>query len=278
MRIACCQIIPEVTDPAGNEARALEAIAAAVAGGARIVVLPELTNSGYVFRSDDETRTAATPADGPVLQGWAEQAAKGDALVIGGFAELAPDGRVFNGLALLDGGGVRAVYRKLHLWDEESRWFERGDAPAPVIDTEHGRIGLAVCYDLEFPELTRGLALQGAELIVIPTNWPHEQPPAGGRPILHTLAATTAYLNKVFVAVCDRAGSERGLEFEGGSVIADPDGALVAGPVADRGVETIVADCDLSRSRDKRTSERNDAFADRRPELYSGSLRGIAEP
>ena len=272
MRVACCQIAPDVADPAVSGAAAGEAIAAAVAGGAQIVVLPELANSGYVFRSEAEVRAAATPADGEVLASWAAAAAGGDAVVIAGFCELAPDGAIHNSAAVLDGGGVLAVYRKLHLWDEEQRWFMPGSDCAPVLDTCHGRIGVAVCYDLEFPELTRGLALAGAELIALPTNWPRDPNPPDDRPILHSLASVTAYLNKVYVAVCDRCGSERGLEFEGGSAIVAADGALVAGPVKDRGAATITADCDLRRARDKRSGPRNDAFADRRPGCYAVAL------
>jgi 5-aminopentanamidase len=271
VRIACCQFAPDVGDPGGNVRRAREAIASAVAAGARIVILPELVNSGYIFRSAEEARVAAVPADGDLFSGWAQEAASAEALVIGGFCELAPGGRLFNSLALVDGTGVRAVYRKLHLWDEEARWFTPGEQPAPVIPTKYGRIGLAICYDIEFPELTRGLALRGADLIALPANWPRDEPP-DGRPVLHSLAAMTAYWNRVFVAVCDRSGTERGCEFEGGSVIAGPDGALRAGPVRDRGTETLYADVDLAQARDKRTSEHNDAFADRRPEHYDGGL------
>lgn len=271
MRIACCQTCPDVASPGDSVLLARESIARAVAEGAQIVVLPELCTSGYVFREADEARAAATPADGELLQGWAAEAARGDALVIGGFCELAPDGRLFNSSALVDGSGVVEVYRKVHLWAQERLWFAPGEAPAPVVRTRHGTIGLAVCYDIEFPELTRGLALQGAELIALPTNWPRDEPP-DGRPVLHSLAAMTAYLNKVFVAVCDRCGTERGLEFEGGSVIAGPDGALRAGPVEDRGPRTIMADCELGQAADKRTSEHNDAFADRRPAHYVPAL------
>lgn len=271
MRVACCQIAPDVADPAVSAAEAGRAIATAVAGGAQIVVLPELANSGYVFHSETEVRAAATPADGDVLAGWAA-AVGGDAVVIAGFCELAPDGTIYNSAAVLDGDGVLAVYRKVHLWDEEQRWFAPGSDPAPVLDTRHGRIGVAICYDIEFPELTRGLALAGVELIALPTNWPRNPDPPDGRPILHSLASVTAYVNKVYVAVCDRCGSERGLEFEGASAIASADGALLAGSVKDRGVATITADCDLRRARDKRIGTRNDAFADRRPGCYPVGL------
>ena len=267
VRVACCQIAPDVDRPDRNVELALEAIAGAVAAGAQIVVLPELVNSGYVFGSLEEARAAAVPLDGELLAGWAREAARGDAVVVGGFCELAPDARLHNSSALVDGGGVRAVYRKLHLWGEEPRWFVPGDEPAPVIETRHGRIGLGVCYDIEFPELTRGLGLAGAELIALPANWPRDPLPPDGRPILHSVAATTAYLSKVYVAVCDRCGTERGVEFEGGSVIAGPEGGLLAGPVPDRGAE-------LAGAREKRSGEHNDAFADRRPAYYAHALTG----
>jgi predicted amidohydrolase len=272
IRIACCQFAPDVEHPSENPPRARAAIAAAIDSGAQLVVLPELCNSGYVFESVDETRAAAVTRDDELLRGWAQEAARANALVVGGFAELAPDGTLYNSSALVDRDGVRAVYRKLHLWDRESLWFAAGDDQAPVIDTPHGRIGLAICYDIEFPEVTRGLALDGAELIALPANWPHDSAPPDGRPILHSLAAVTAYHNKVFVAVCDRSGTERGVEFEGGSVIADPEGALRAGPVKNRGEEMLIADVEPAQARDKRTSERNDAFADRRPDRYVAAL------
>jgi predicted amidohydrolase len=246
------------------------AIAEGLGAGAQVIVLPELANSGYVFASAAEARVAAEPADGELLAGWASALGGSDAVLVAGFCELAEDGTVFNSSALLDAGGVRAVYRKLHLWGEEPRWFARGAEPAPVIDTAHGRIGLGVCYDLEFPELTRGLALGGAELIALPTNWPREQDGArpGGLAILSVLASAAAYHSKVFVAVCDRCGVERGLAFEGGSLIADRDGQLIAGPVDGHGPGTLFAECELGAARLKRSGPHNDAFADRRPEHY----------
>lgn len=272
-RVACCQIAPDVGHPEACLELALEAVAAAVDAGAQLVVLPELVTSGYVFTSVEEAQAAALGAE-EVAAGWARHAARGDAVVVGGFCERSRDGRLFNSSALVDRDGLRAVYRKLHLWGEERRWFSAGDQPAPVVDTRRGRIGLAVCYDIEFPELTRGLALAGAELIALPTNWPHDPVTPGGRPILHSLAATTAYLSRVYVAVCDRCGTERGLEFEGGSVIAGPDGDLRAGPVRDRGAETLLAECELIEARRKRNGDHNDVFADRRPAYYPPALTG----
>jgi predicted amidohydrolase len=202
-------------------------------------------------------------------------------VIIGGFCELGDDGRVFNSCALVDGGGVVAVYRKAHLWGEEPRWFVPGEDPAPVVDTRYGRIGLAICYDLEFPELTRGLALAGAELLALPTNYPLEPPVGpGGQPMLSVVASATAYLSRVFVAVCDRCGTERGLTFQGGSVIAAPDGALLASAPADHGEGLLEAEIALQEAADKRWGKHNDAFADRRPTLYGRhcGAQALAQP
>ena len=281
--VACCQTMPDVDDPQASAARARAAVRAAVDGGAQIVVLPELVHSGYVFRSEEEARAVAVPADGELLEGWAQEAARGEAVVIGGFCELGGDGRVFNSAAVVDGGGVLAVYRKLHLWNDEASWFTPGEEPAPVVSTRYGRIGVGVCYDIEFPELTRGLALGGADLIALPTNWPRASHGEGGEgesrelgesgePAPHLLARATAYLSRVFVAVCDRGGEERGLGFEGASVIAAPDGSVLAAARPGAGAEMLLARCDLGAARDKRTGPRNDAIGDRRPEHYASNL------
>src|ERR1700759_5116756 len=122
VRIACCQIAPDVESPAASAVLARTSIAAAIADGAEIVVLPELCTSGYVFRSAEGARAAATPADGELLRGWADEAARGDALVVGGFCELAPDGRLFNSSALVGRDGVVAVFRHALLWAQVGCW------------------------------------------------------------------------------------------------------------------------------------------------------------
>lgn len=269
VRVACCQIAPEVGDAPGNRRRAREAVRAAVAAGARLVVLPELCTSGYAFDSEEEARGLAQPAEGGALGDWADEAAAGDAVVVGGFAEAGDDGLVYNSAVVVDASGVLAVYRKLHLWDREKLVFEPGREPAPVVETRVGRIGVVICYDLYFPELVRGLALGGAELIALPTNSPRLPRPGRERPMEVTITAAQAHLNRVFFAVCDRCGPERGVEWVGGSVVCDENGWVVAGPPDDFGSGIVLADCDLARARDKAWGERNDVFGDRRPEVYA---------
>jgi predicted amidohydrolase len=267
VRVAVGQLAPVLGDLEGNRARALAAIDEAAAAGAQVVVLPELISSGYVFRDAAEARALAEPADGPTLRGWAARAAAHGIVVAGGFAEDAGE-LLHNSAALVDPSGVRAVYRKAHLWDRESLVFRPGDAPPPVVDTPHGRLGLMVCYDVEFPEWVRLAALQGAELLCVPTNWPREPRPAGERPMEVLRAMVAAATNRMAVACADRCGAERGVEWVGGSAIAGADGWLLAGPPPAAEPALLVADVDLAAARDKAVGPNNDALADRRPELY----------
>jgi 5-aminopentanamidase len=125
---------------------------------------------------------------------------------------------------LIDHGKVLAVYRKTHLWDREKLIFEAGSEPAPVIATSAGRIALMVCYDLEVPEMVRDVAQRGAQLIAVPANWPAGPKPPGERPIDVVKAQAGAAMNRVFIAVADRCGVERGVDWFGGSVICDVTG------------------------------------------------------
>jgi 5-aminopentanamidase len=246
-----------------------EALRAAFYAGAELVLLPELVASGYVFASREEARFLAEPVDGPALTAWAEEAAAAEGIVVGGFAELGDDGLVYNSAAVIGPAGLLAIYRKGHLWDREKLCFQPGSDPAPVVETRFGRIGVCVCYDLYFPELTRGLALAGADLIAMPANLPLFPRPASERPLEMSVAQVTAHVNKVWVALCDRTGPERGVEWTGASCIVDPEGWLAAGPVEGYGEGLLCADCDLERSRDKSWGERNDVVGDLRPELYA---------
>jgi predicted amidohydrolase len=271
MRVACCQIAPELGALEHNRERAAAAVRAAAAAGAGVVVLPELCVSGYVLESADEARALGEPVDGPTVSGWAALSAQLGVVIVGGFCELAPDGRLHNSAALVEAGGTRAVYRKAHLWDREPLVFAPGDAPPPVVDTRAGRIGVVVCYDLEFPEWIRLPALDGAQLLAAPANWPAGalDPAAGGADSGEVLRArANACVNRMFVAVCDRHGRERGVDWVGGSLVCDPDGALLAAPPAGRGEALLLADCDLRTADDKRVGTGNDVLADRRPELY----------
>lgn len=262
-RIDCRQLAPRIADLAANRELTVGAIHAAVTGGADVVVLPELATSGYVFASRDEARSVAVSPEHELFGEWA--GAAGDALVVGGFCEAGDDGLLYNSAAVVGASGVLAVYRKLHLWDREKLVFEPGSAVPPVLDTRMGRIGVLICYDLEFPELTRTLALAGADLIVVPTNWPVVETPPGERPPEVIAAQAAARSNRVFIACCDRTGAERGQQWTAGTHVIDEWGWVLS---AADGEGAATADVDLARARDKRFTPLADALADRRPELY----------
>jgi predicted amidohydrolase len=272
--VAACQVSIKVGDLAGNSATAAAAVREAAGRGARIVVLPELTPSGYVFASRGEAAGLAEPADGPTAAAWTGLAAEHQAVIVGGFCERGDDGLLYNSAMLVDPSGVRAVYRKAHLWDAEADFFAPGTAAPPVIGTAYGRIAMMVCYDVEFPEWVRLPALAGADLLAVPTNWPAEEAPAGERPMVTVNVQAAAFANRMFVAAACRCGDERGVSWTGGSIIAGPDGYPLAGPAStaatDGGArpELLLASCDLRAARDKATGPRNDAHADRRPALY----------
>ncbi|MEU9335670.1 nitrilase-related carbon-nitrogen hydrolase [Streptomyces sp. NPDC048290] len=267
--VAVCQIAPRVGDPGGNQLRIRAAVETAAGRGAQIVVLPELSNSGYVFSGPDELRASAEPLDGPTLREWKALAARHRLVITGGFAELGEDGRVHNSAALVDPTGLRATYRKAHLWNLEKTYgFIPGEAPPPVVDTVYGRIGLMVCYDLEFPEWVRLAALEGAQLLCGPVNWPLYPRPDGERPGEIVRVQADAAVNRMYVAVADRTGTERGQDWLGGSVVVDADGYPVTS--LSLGQEAILtATIDLAVARDKAISERNDVHGDRRPALYT---------
>jgi predicted amidohydrolase len=267
--IAAAQFGPVLGDPDANRATAAGAVRDAAAQGARLVVLPELSDSGYVFTGPDEARGLATrAADSPTLRQWRDLAAAHGCVVVGGFCELGDDGLLYNSAALVDGSGTRAVYRKAHLWDREKLIFTPGADAPPVVSLPYGQVAVMICYDLEFPEWARLAALDGADLIAAPVNWPAAPCPAGERPAEVTKVQADASVNGVYVVVADRCGVERGVDWISGTLIAGPEGYLLAGPVLADHPALLVADCDLAAARDKRINEHNDLLADRRPELY----------
>lgn len=266
--IACCQLAPRIGEPDTNRALAHDAIVDAADRGAQVVVLPELVNSGYVFEGLDEARALAEPLDGPTVSDWAALAAQRRLVVVGGVCER--DGETLRNTAgVVDPSGLRTAYRKAHLWDREGQVFRAGDAPPAVVDTVYGRIAAVVCYDLEFPEWMRLPALAGAELVCAPVNWPREPRPVDERPQEVVRVQASASVNRMFIAVADRVGHERAVDWVGGSVIVDPAGFPVAGPAGDEETVTVLASCELARAREKQISPHNDVLADRRPELYA---------
>ncbi|MFE7030145.1 nitrilase-related carbon-nitrogen hydrolase [Streptomyces sp. NPDC057621] len=283
-RVVCEQLAPRVGDLTHNKSMALDAVRRALADGADIVVLPELVTSGYVFETAEEARTTAITVQDPFFSELSAVLAGTRSVVVLGFCQHADDAddTLYNSAAVVDASGVRAVYRKTHLWDRETLFFTPGDRTPPVVDTAHGRIGVLICYDLEFAEMPRRLALAGADLIAVPTNWPLVEHPAGQYPAEIIQAQSAARANGVFIACADRSGVERGQEWTQGTAVIDQFGWLTSavtgstGPTASSDAsnpsaseQRAVADLFLHLSRDKAISPHNDLLGDRRPDIYA---------
>jgi predicted amidohydrolase len=263
LRVAAASPDIRLGEVAGNFARIRDAIASAVADGARLVVLPELATSGYVFADRDEALAASVTRDDPR---WAELAAAlapGTVAVVG-YAERAHGG-LYNTAAVLTHGERLGDYRKAHLWGAEAALFETGDAAGALFETPLGRLGVAICYDNEFPEVPRRLALAGADLLALPVNWPLVPRPEGEHPPETIQAMAAARSSRLATVIADRRGQERGVPWTEGTAVIDEDGWIAAGADADG---SAVATLTLRPPGDKSLPPHNDLFRDRRPDLY----------
>ncbi|HKR98017.1 MAG TPA: nitrilase-related carbon-nitrogen hydrolase [Candidatus Dormibacteraeota bacterium] len=276
VRIAAAQYEPHVGDLARNREAAQSWTRQAIEQGAQLVVLPELASSGYVFEKDAEAeRTAEDPRDGPLVEALARITANSGAYVVVGLNERGA-GRRHNSAVLIGPEGPLATYRKLHLFNDEKSWFEPG-ADLPVVELPFGKLGMIICFDLWFPEPVRALALAGAEVITVPTNWvasfKRQVYDERGYCQGDIVAMATAAQNAVVMACADRVGTERGTRFLGASIIVGADGWPVAGPASTDGEELLIADVDLDEVDRARTrTPRNHLLEDRRPDAYNATV------
>lgn len=275
--VALAQITGEPFEPDRNRAAAETAIRRSFAAGADMIVLPEMVIPGYVADAE-RLRSIAEPLDGPTVESWRSLAAEGVGYIAGGFCEIDGD-QLFNTAVVVGGDGVVLHYRKLHLFSEEKHAFAPGDLGLPVAELPFGTVGLCVCYDLRFVETARALALQGAELILVPTAWltGFDQvkwrenglaPQAEG-------AVLQANLNQTFVACSSQAGTRGDLEFLGSSVLVSPTGTLLLGPLSGTADELAIAKIDMDDAgRAQRRSELITPREDRRTDVYGLAVGG----
>jgi gamma-glutamyltranspeptidase / glutathione hydrolase len=274
MRIGIAQIACPPDDRAARRDAALAAIERATRRGVDLVILPEMAASGYLL-DRDQVREVAEPADGsgPMLASWAAAARRCGAALIGGFAEDLGAERFANSVAVIDrDGAIIGTYRKLHLFGREHDVFQPGDTGLPIVEVAGARVGLLVCYDLRFPEAARILALRGAQMIAVPTAWvagfDAQTPPSGSIGQVDGVVVQ-ANLNQVFIACADQVGSAGAITFLGRSVVVDPYGHPLLGPLSptDPVVETVDVDlAAVERAQhrgpgiDPRTNRRTDVY------------------
>jgi len=210
-------------DPAENR-DALAAVGRALEPGTDLVLLPEAFMRDF-GAADSDLSACAEPLDGPFVERLTAFCDEHEVTVVAGMFEVSDSGKPFNTLVVVDGAGLRASYRKIHLYDSfgycESDRLSGGEVEPVLVDVGGVRVGLMTCYDLRFPELARELVRRGAELLVLPSAWV-----AGPRKVDHwrTLVTARAIENTVFVAAVGQPGPR----YTGHSVVVGPTGDVVA--------------------------------------------------
>lgn len=265
--VAAVQMDCRFGDKAANLDAVREKLREAAGLGASLVVFPECIVTGYGFHSKDEAMPLAEPIPGPSVQAIAGMCRESGVHAVVGLLEVEAD-RLFNVAVLVGPDGLVASYRKVHLpFLGVDRFAASGTRPFAVHEVAGLRVGMLICYDGSFPEASRCLMLEGADLIVLPTNWP-------------TLAANNALLipapraleNQVYFAAVNRIGTERGMRFCGTSSIAAPTGDLLAKAPADEpAILTATLHPELARAKHivRIAGEYEvDRLQDRRPEMY----------
>jgi predicted amidohydrolase len=235
---------------------------------ADLIVLPELPFTGYYFRDRGEVMSLAEDTgDSPIVAALTALCRERRFHIVTGFTEKRGD-RCWNSALLIGRDGLIATYRKLHLFDEEKRWFDPGDIPLKTVNVDGARIGMLVCFDWVFPETWRVLALQGAEIVCHPSNLVLRY--------CQDAMRTRCIENGIFAVTANRYGADTRphgeVRFTGKSQITAPMGKVLhSGPAQKE--ELFVVDVDPKDARGKKLTTNNDLMADRRPEFYAELAR-----
>lgn len=268
MKIAAVQMDVQIGEVEANLGHIEGRLRQAAANGAELVVLPECAVTGYCFESLDEARPFAQTVPGPATERIASLCDELQTAAVFGMLE-AHDDHIFNAAVLVTPQQTTVSYRKVHLpYLGVDRFVSYGEKPFAVHEVSGSRVGMNICYDSAFPEASRSLALAGADLIALPTNWP-----PGAECVAAHVLNTRAMENGIYFAAANRVGEERGFRFIGLSRICAPNGSTLA--TADADEETILyADIDPEQARMKRVvrapgEHAIDRLADRRPDMYA---------
>jgi predicted amidohydrolase len=267
IRVAAVQMEPKLGRLEANLEQILDRLAESATAGAGLVVFPECALAGYGFSSREEGLAHAVTLDGEPVQKVVAACRWLDCYCVFGLLERDRD-RLFNACLLVGPSGVVGAYRKVHLpFLGIDAFADPGDRPFAVHEARGLKVGMHICYDGSFPETARVMALLGADLLVLPTNWPTHSECAAEHMI-----PTRAMENVVYVMAVNRVGEESGFRFIGASSIVDPSGRLLAKAGADT-EEILFAEVDPSMARRKRLvrvpgRHEIDRIADRRPRFY----------
>lgn len=276
-RVAGIQCDVRLGERSANLAAIQSKLHEAAAGGARLIVFPECALSGYCFPDRAAAVAAAEPVPGPAIAALTSDCAQLDVFVVVGLLEVEGD-RLFNSAVLVGPSGLMAVYRKTHLpCLGADRFVEPGTEPFAVHDLGGLKIGLNICFDASFPEVSRILTILGADLIVLPTNW------ADNAIKMATLVPPVRALeNHVYYLAVNRVGWEGGYHFVGQSSCCDYFGSYLHKADHDRDA-IFYADLDPEAARQKKLVHcvgeyEIDRVNWRRPELYGPLVEPLTVP
>ena len=235
---------------------------------ADLVVFPECVLSGYCFESLQEAWPHAEPIPGPATEAIERTCREQNRYVAFGMLEQGSDGKLFNSCVLVGPAGIVGVYRKIHLpFLGVDRFTTSGTAPFQVYDANELLVGLHICYDGVFPESGRVMSLDGADLLILPTNWP-----PGADTFAKYIPNARALENNVYFLSVNRVGTERGFRFIGQSRLCDTNGnTMIEAPENDGAI--IIGNIDPAKARNKRLvripgKHVIDRWKDRHPEFY----------
>ncbi|HXU39088.1 MAG TPA: carbon-nitrogen hydrolase family protein [Blastocatellia bacterium] len=267
IKIACVQMDVTIGDVEANRREIVRRLGEATDAAAELVIFPECALTGYCFNSLEEATPFAESIAGPSFEAIAEACHKTGAYAVVGFIEK--DGSNFYNAAMLVGpNGIAGSYRKVHLpFLGVDRFLKSGDRPFNIIELPFGKIGVNICYDASFPEAARALKLLGAELIVLPTNWP-----TGAWRTAEFIINSRACENHINFAAVNRVGVERGWQFIGRSKVVDYNGDTLA-EASRESEQLLFVEVDLQEANNNKIvnvagSYEIDRLADRRPEFY----------
>jgi N-carbamoylputrescine amidase len=259
-------------DKSHNVQRGLAALETAARNGAQLACFAELAFEWFYPQqpADSRYRDLAEPIDGPTVTAFRAKAKELNLVTIINLYERAGDCTYDSSPVIDADGSLLGVTRMIHITEypcfHEQGYYTPGDNGAPVYDTKAGKVGVAICYDRHFPEYMRALAVNGADLVIVPQAGAVDEWPEG---LYEAEMRVAAFQNGYFTALCNRVGKEERLDFAGESFVCAPDGEVIA-RAAQRADEILYAEIDFARL--KTSNARQLFMKHRRPQLYADWL------
>jgi len=231
-----------------------------------LIVLPELFATGYTFTSIEEVESLSEDKDGETSQFLQKIATRMGAVIVGGFVEKF-ENKLYNSAMMVSKDGVIDIYRKIHLFNKEKKWFSPGNTKLKVNSIKGTKVGIMICFDWTFPEVARTLSLLGAEIIAHPSNLV--------MPYCQNAMKTRCFCNKIYAITANRIGTEkRGedtFEFTGRSQITSFNGDVLSSAPSDREFVDFI-EIFPKKTQNKNINQFNNVHDDRREEYYWNNL------